>query len=400
MKKTMLLSACIAVLVLLTACGSKSSDTPESTTIAGGDGANNESMSSGPTKAENTTVISMPTSTPPSSTAILDFTSYVGVWFIKDKDMNECSEDVYKNGGLVVQINDISEGYIRFKVECISAPPTNRIAEATVEAEFKNGKADFVFKDDGWGNAGSGRLELQDETVSMTITAYDSADANWGLPSQGQFVFIRDITKVINPVDRTKAIENPTRDNYREYLSGFGITDYEADFIIKLNNYIVNSKITSDTKIKELRDSYDVPRDVKFLDELIPLNSGDNETTADSPMTSQLSEQIDKRIIGCWFGYNINEERFAYKFDKSGKVTIAYIDAVFYGTTRYTTVDGLLFIESLKNVGAKEYAYSFDDKGLIIGSVDLDGENAKALESISEEKFNGLLQLIDEYKKK
>lgn len=397
MRKITLLLVCILGLLFLVACGSETSESPDTSLGANKAFGNDEKYSAA--SATNTEEAASPSSISNATTSIQNISSYAGNWFTENESVNKCADDVYQNGGLVLQIKDIREGYIRFRVECISAPPGNRVAEASVETEFKGEAVDFVFKDS-WDNIGAGKLELQKESISLTIISYESADADWGIPSEGKFVFSRDNFKTANTSVSQKTIESPTKGNYRSYLEQFDLTGYKADEVIMLNNLLIENNITDRVEIKRIRDAYDLPDEVKLLDELIPINNGNKDENEASTVTSQNVEQIDSRIVGCWFGYNINKERFAYRFDNTGKVTIAYVDQVFYGTTRYTTIDGLLFIESLQNEGAKEYAYSFDDKGLILGRVDLDGENAKAFESISEEKFNDLLKLIDKFKKK
>ncbi|MCI5602170.1 MAG: zinc ribbon domain-containing protein [Lachnospiraceae bacterium] len=111
------------------------------------------------------------------TTSISD--DFIGTWF--DENANGFPEEV---GGVELNIFAIKDNLVLFSLELTQSPPASRIAAIyDYSAIINDGKAEFSFSDDGWGNAGSGTITFLSDNriyVKTTFTKLDST-AMWDL---------------------------------------------------------------------------------------------------------------------------------------------------------------------------------------------------------------------------
>lgn len=95
--------------------------------------------------------------------------------------------NIVEEGGVSLQILDISENKVSFSYTVISAPPANRIANIEVyDAEISEGMAKFTFDDDCWFNRGKGTIKFTTDgkiKIRTDITRRDS-EAMWEIGEQ------------------------------------------------------------------------------------------------------------------------------------------------------------------------------------------------------------------------
>ena len=109
------------------------------------------------------------------NTEPVDYSDYVGEWI--------STKDLWNKGGVILEIKSIKNNAVKFDLTSVSSAPYNRIAYIeNVSAEIVGGVVNFSFKDDGWGNSGSGMLVLRSGKVYVetSISKYDS-NAMWDL---------------------------------------------------------------------------------------------------------------------------------------------------------------------------------------------------------------------------
>lgn len=119
----------------------------------------------------------------------------IGVWY-DESSVNE-AESPEKIGGYELIIYSIEDDEVLFSIYSYQAPPASRIAQAEyITATMdSNGKAEFQFDDDGWGNQGEGYLKLNKDVieVSMNLTVPDET-AMWSL--KGTVFFIKSTDEI------------------------------------------------------------------------------------------------------------------------------------------------------------------------------------------------------------
>lgn len=82
---------------------------------------------------------------------------------------------------------------MKFTITAVSSAPSNRIASITAEEIIgENGIANFVYSDDGWGNAGSGAIVLMNDKVVVTShMKIIDGQAMWKLPDYDNVSFVK-----------------------------------------------------------------------------------------------------------------------------------------------------------------------------------------------------------------
>lgn len=123
-----------------------------------------------------TTSGSIPEQTSPSPQSF-NFTNYVGEW------VEEGQKDVYgarMEGGYILTIKDIDDSNISFVLECVQAND-NRVAEIDITCPLDNKIGRFEFGDDGWGNNGSGKIEITDESIYLSFQMPEDFSTDWAL---------------------------------------------------------------------------------------------------------------------------------------------------------------------------------------------------------------------------
>lgn len=141
------------------------------------------------TSAPETTILETTTpeptteepTTPEPTTAGLDMSQFKkGIY----TENGQAEDSVWSDGGVQVEITDISKKNVSFTYAVISSPPANRIAEVEVaNAKITNGKAQFTFDDDGWFNRGKGYIKFLENgqiEIKTEITRRDSM-AMWDI---------------------------------------------------------------------------------------------------------------------------------------------------------------------------------------------------------------------------
>ena len=109
-----------------------------------------------------------------------DYSEYVGTWV--SEDLPE-SQNAFYSGGVKLTILSIQNRKITFDLYSISAPPNNRIAGmGNITAILEGNTARFGFKDDGFGNGGTGYLRLKNGAIFVEATIDEpNEDAMWTL---------------------------------------------------------------------------------------------------------------------------------------------------------------------------------------------------------------------------
>jgi len=114
---------------------------------------------------------------PPGGT---NYKKYIGIWDVDDPGV---PAHIYTDGGIRLQILSVKDNTIRFHLVKVSSPPANRVAQLENAAgEIVDGIIYFTFKDDGWGNAGTGTIQLNNDRVYVDVKITDRNDnAYWDL---------------------------------------------------------------------------------------------------------------------------------------------------------------------------------------------------------------------------
>lgn len=124
----------------------------------------------------------------------VDLNSYIGNW------QSEQNKDVYLYGGVSLNILEKTSETITFTLTAIQAPPANRIAIIeNITAKINSNQADFIFADDGWGNAGTGTLLINDNNiyVKTELTTIEPT-SNWNLSVDCNVYKLHDVIDVID----------------------------------------------------------------------------------------------------------------------------------------------------------------------------------------------------------
>lgn len=112
-------------------------------------------------------------------TTLLDITTFKTGEYTEN---GQTVESVLYDGGVKLEITDLSENSVSFTYTAISSAPANRIADVIVDkAEIVDGQVQFTFDDDGWFNRGTGYIKFLPDgkiEVKTKITRRDS-EAMW-----------------------------------------------------------------------------------------------------------------------------------------------------------------------------------------------------------------------------
>ena len=143
MRKKVSLIICILCTFLLAGCGKQAA-------VEKTDGVNENN-----TFSENIT----------QNSDSFGYESYVGTYYRE----GDSSSTIDSKGGSYIEIQSVSGNKVKFTITAVSSAPSNRIASITAEEIIgENGIANFVYSDDGWGNAGSGAIVLMNDKVVVT----------------------------------------------------------------------------------------------------------------------------------------------------------------------------------------------------------------------------------------
>ena len=115
----------------------------------------------------------------------VDYKDYCGTWYNKDFE----GQDPEVEGGNVLKIVSVNKDKVIFDLASHQSPPGMRVAEImSVEADIIDGKAEFIFGDDGWGNGGIGVITFADGKVSVNIKLTTvSTESLWQLNVDTEF---------------------------------------------------------------------------------------------------------------------------------------------------------------------------------------------------------------------
>lgn len=111
--------------------------------------------------------------------------TYCGTWYNKDFT----GEDPALEGGIVLNVISINDKKIIFDLFSYQEPPQSRVAEIyNIEADIVDKKAEFVFRDDGWGNGGLGTIIFLKDSLCISIKLTTiSSDSLWTLVVDNEF---------------------------------------------------------------------------------------------------------------------------------------------------------------------------------------------------------------------
>lgn len=118
------------------------------------------------------------------------YADYLGVWY--DKEHID-SEDISETGGKKIEICKVNGENIVFSVNSISRSSDPKMAHLDyLKVKLKDGQADFVFSEDGFGNSGVGTIKLQDGKVYVKI-ALNSSDTggSWDISMDTEFACVK-----------------------------------------------------------------------------------------------------------------------------------------------------------------------------------------------------------------
>lgn len=120
----------------------------------------------------------------------VDMLSYCGTWYNKDFE----GEDPMLEGGNILKIISINEDTVIFDLCSYQSPPSSRIAELNgITAKIIDGKSEFIFGDDGWGNGGIGTLTFMENEIYVNIKLTSvSSDSLWSIGSDVIFKKVED----------------------------------------------------------------------------------------------------------------------------------------------------------------------------------------------------------------
>lgn len=118
------------------------------------------------------------------------YTDYLGVWYDKE---HKDSEDITETGGKKIEICKVDGENIVFSIISTSRSTDPKTASLEyIKAKVKNGQADFVFSDDGFGNSGVGTISLTDGNVHADIRLNSShTGGNWDISMDTEFVCVQ-----------------------------------------------------------------------------------------------------------------------------------------------------------------------------------------------------------------
>lgn len=127
----------------------------------------------------------------------LDFTRATGLWY----PQSQKNPDTFReDGGARLQIVSVNKNSLRFNLIKVSQPPQNRWAEITnATAEIIGDTAYFTFRNDGWGNMGSGTIKIVGEQLYADVKITDEQpNSMYSLEMQTYFVKRIDILRLDN----------------------------------------------------------------------------------------------------------------------------------------------------------------------------------------------------------
>jgi hypothetical protein len=134
-------------------------------------------------------MISENTTQTPAEENTAAYESYIGTYY---RD-GESDSTIENNGGIYIEIESISGNNIKFTITSVSSAPSNRIAAVTADGVIgSNGIVDYIYTDDGWGNAGSGAIVLSDGKIFGTNNVKNrDSSAMWSLQDYNNEIFIK-----------------------------------------------------------------------------------------------------------------------------------------------------------------------------------------------------------------
>lgn len=115
---------------------------------------------------------------------------YCGTWY--DDDFT--GEDPMLEGGNILKIISMTKDSVIFDLCSYQSPPMSREAMLSgIEADIVDGKAEFIFGDDGWGNGGYGTLLFLDGEIYVHIVLTTvSSDSLWNIRTDVKFKKVGD----------------------------------------------------------------------------------------------------------------------------------------------------------------------------------------------------------------
>ena len=178
--------ACILVMVALTVlsgCNKAKISTQSSSTLSPA------STPSSSVQAE--TVLNQQTVSPD-----VDYSIYKGKW-ICGEDLNT-SEMIMKNGGAIIDIQEINEGHIKGTFLSVQKSNVNRVASTDFQGTIFNNKLDFSFENDGFYNKGKCSIAFEKDRIIADVSTIVSEDnsSGWSL-GNGSYIFAKETT--LNP---------------------------------------------------------------------------------------------------------------------------------------------------------------------------------------------------------
>ena len=115
-----------------------------------------------------------------------DYNTYCGTYYNE-----ECTDGTPEDGGgYELNIYSIQNDTVLFSLISYQAPPASRFASVeNMVATLKDDKAEFMFSDDGWENAGTGSILFMEDNriyVNVKLTSANS-DAMWDINTDNYF---------------------------------------------------------------------------------------------------------------------------------------------------------------------------------------------------------------------
>ena len=160
-----------------------------------------------------------------------DYTQYLGVWF---DEQHKDESDVTETGGKKIEICKVTDNEIIFNIESISSSSyiENRACLNYVRVSLNKGKGIFGFTDDGFGNSGTGEIQLSDGKIYARVELDNSYEGGrWDLSMDTDFVQVEkyEVGQVFDIVDSLTKFDSEKSkfgsltelDKYGDFLSYF-----------------------------------------------------------------------------------------------------------------------------------------------------------------------------------
>lgn len=109
--------------------------------------------------------------------------SYLGKWISSDN--TEYADEVYTEGGAVLEITEAQGDQVKGNYYCIQSPPANRVAGFDFEGNVQEGNLTLDFKDDFF-NTGNATIKFLDNAMEVSINSFKLSHENssgWGVHS-------------------------------------------------------------------------------------------------------------------------------------------------------------------------------------------------------------------------